>query len=73
MVVEKICECDACGFEQTADEGVWGMTLSLLPDENGVKYPEYDRVFKMFGKTEHKICWCCWLKSLGVKPLGDSQ
>jgi hypothetical protein len=32
-------------------------------------HPESKKVRDTFGKTEFNICFTCWLKSLGVKPI----
>jgi hypothetical protein len=41
-----------------------GMTISV-----GGEHPEIKRLVKTFGKSEFNICYTCWIKSLGVKPV----
>jgi hypothetical protein len=60
-------ECDICGnemYDYNNGAECIGMTIDLTG-----KHSEIDRVKEMFGKTNFAICFCCWLKSLGVKPL----
>lgn len=64
----KMMKCDVCGIEMTEpvseDNGVTveGMEINLKGE-----HKEVDRVRKIFGKTEFRICFVCWLLSLGVK------
>ncbi len=66
----KTTLCDVCGYNMsTNNQTTIGCHVSLQKAVIGTAFPEYDRVVEMFGKAEHKICWCCWLKALGIKPL----
>lgn len=35
------------------------------------KHVEIKRAEETFGKLDFAICICCWLKSLGIKPINE--
>ncbi len=61
-VCDETVEDAGCDLENT--------TMALLIDV-GVDHPQCSRVTEKFGKTNFRICYCCWLMSLGVKPLSE--
>lgn len=57
--------CDVCGINMTDKEcTVIGTNISIQGDHKEIR-----RVKNAFGKTDFKICYVCWLKSLGVKEI----
>lgn len=70
-------KCDICGEDMT-DEDLKGKYATLigleiklkLPKKSGKVHHEICRVLETFGKTEFRICFVCWLKSLGFKEKG---
>ena len=62
-IIEGDDTCDVCGLSMTDDENreFVGISFELS------RHPEAERVLKTFGKQTFKICFVCWLKSLGVK------
>lgn len=62
-------KCDACGEDMTDnDTTLIGLKIEFdMPKKSGKVHHEICRVLDAFGKTEFKICYVCWLKSLGVK------
>jgi len=63
----------------SADRPFIGVLISLLqinPTDEAVftviaptePHPEVARVREMFGDSTFRICFCCWLKAMGVKP-----
>jgi len=65
--------CNVCGVDMTDDSGnsFIGLEIGLkLPKKSGIVHHEICRVLETFGKTEFKICFVCWLKSLGIKEKG---
>ncbi|GAH92696.1 unnamed protein product [marine sediment metagenome] len=69
--------CDVCGVDMADDNqpfsgtSLFGLEIILkLPKKSGKVHHEICRVLETFGKTEFKICFVCWLKSLGVKEKG---
>lgn len=70
-MVDKIC--DVCGINMTDDDGISyiGFELNIkLPKGSGKVHHEVCRVLDTFGKTHFRICYVCWLKSLGIKEKG---
>ena len=65
-----IKKCDVCGdnlYDVTTTSTLIGCEVEL--QDNGVyKHSEYNKVMKMFGKNKFSICFCCYLKALGLKP-----
>lgn len=64
-------ECDICG-NNMYDSNTGTTATSIEVNING-DHCEIQRVKDMFGKTKFTICCCCWLKSLGVKPINEEQ
>jgi hypothetical protein len=62
--------CDVCGFDLRFDGKltISGVQIDLLGAN-----PARKRVEELFGKNQFKICYVCWLKSLGVKPKGHAE
>jgi hypothetical protein len=56
--------CDVCSFDLTDDSGyaTIGKVVQLSSSA-----PEKQRAINMFGKDKFNICYCCYLKSLGIK------
>ena len=55
--------CDVCGINMADKEcTVIGTNVTVQGDHKEIR-----RVEDAFGKTDFKICYVCWLKSLGVK------
>ena len=63
-------KCDSCGFDLTVKTEQGERSEIGLHIEVGSSAIEYAQVVKLFGKSSFDFCNCCWLKSLGVKPLG---
>lgn len=65
--------CDVCGINMT-DKGctVIGMNITIQFDALS-DHKEIQRLENTFGKTNFKICYVCWLKSLGVKELNMEE
>ena len=61
--------CDVCGINMT-DRGCTaiGKDISVQGD-----HKEFQRVENAFGKTDFKICFVCWLKSLGIKENDETK
>jgi len=64
--------CDVCGNNLRDDE----LDSNFIGIEISLKYPaterphkELRRIEKTFGRLKFDICYVCWLKSLGIKPL----
>lgn len=57
--------CDVCGENLNDERGKAnaGIVIQLLGAN-----PARKRVEEIFGKNRFRICYVCWLKSLGVKP-----
>lgn len=68
--MDKI-KCDSCGMELTNDKGQTTIGISISLTDNTNTNLEVRRVKDNFGKLKFNICYCCWLKSLGVKPKND--
>ena len=66
--------CDVCGYDLRDEDGraVSAKDVRLLGAT-----PEKQRVNELFGKTQFRICYVCYLKSLGVKekntPKSDTR
>ena len=65
----KILNCDACG--EDFDSSITGSHLSLKIQESGITHDEAQKVLDMFGKMEFNTCWCCLIKSNGIKPKNE--
>lgn len=71
--------CAVCKDKLANDsESCIGMTLTMILnndniDKNSIVYKEYKKVLDTFGKTEFNICWSCWIKSFGVKPINIKE
>lgn len=64
--------CDACGsnmYDSQHKSALVGFELKF-GDMAEPPHNESRRIMEMFGKNEFKICFPCWIKSLGVKPSG---
>jgi hypothetical protein len=64
-------KCSVCGdslYEENLKETIIGLNIRLILRDK-ILHKEFEKVKDMFGTTEFNICYCCWLKSLGVKPL----
>ena len=63
---KEIEYCDACGIPMTDESGstVMGMSIQLEGD-----HAEIRRVKSHFGKTSFKVCYVCWIRSLGIKEV----
>ena len=61
-------KCDICGSIVQGERSM-GLEISL----SGIATDEAIRVKEMFGKTEFKACFCCWLKSIGFKKLKKEE
>ena len=59
--------CDLCG-DCLTHKGVTDSALGIELDGDH-SHPQRQKVLDMFGKDRFRICYCCWLLSLGVKPL----
>jgi len=62
-------KCDVCEhdmYDTDIDCECVGIAIKLSGEHIDVQ-----RVKDMFGKTDFAICFCCWLKSLGVKPINE--
>lgn len=62
-------KCDMCGndvYDTECSKELIGIHIELSGEHIEVR-----RVKNMFGKTNFAICFCCWLKSLGVKPISE--
>lgn len=69
--------CDVCGDCLTVElpeQPTIGFVKTLIGiiltpyNNNTPEHPEIGKVRKMFGRDRFYVCYCCWLKSLGVKP-----
>lgn len=62
--------CDVCGRDMVDENDCEVVGYSIIIEDLGnylsreVKY-----IKETFGKADFKICYVCWIKSLGVKPL----
>ena len=55
--------CDVCGRDCSS---VTGVLIQLIDNEESVK--EVSEVRELFGKTEFRVCFPCYLISLGIRP-----
>lgn len=62
--------CDVCGenLKDESGKAVAGVVIKLLGAN-----PARNKVEDIFGKNEFRICYVCWLKSLGVKPKRNAE
>ena len=63
------CVCDVCGenmHDPARGNAVMALFIDLVDDQKP-KHKEYAKLKEAFGKTTFKICYKCWVKSLGVK------
>lgn len=66
--------CDSCGHDMTDSDGYTMVGVSLnLRNELSTPFRERDRFIEMFGKDSINICFCCFAKTLGARPLNDSN
>lgn len=65
-------QCDVCGDNLSSGVTVIGIRIEL-PQELTTNLKEVEKVAKKFGRTQFSICYCCWLTSLGVKPLEEKK
>ncbi|MBE3142916.1 MAG: hypothetical protein IMZ61_03215 [Planctomycetes bacterium] len=58
-------KCSVCGFEVKDEPKIFtfGLEISIFGN-----HEEASRTRTVFGDGPFKICYCCWLKALGVKP-----
>ena len=63
-------KCDVCGYDLADDTGygVPAVEVKLLG-----AVPEKQRVEELFGKHQFAICYVCYLKALGVKPIKHAK
>ena len=65
-------ECDACGrqlYDPVSDSTIVALHISVAAPENSVRHFEQQKLIDEFGKSAFNICFYCWVKSLGVKPI----
>ena len=63
-------KCDVCNEELTDVEKnttIIGVLFNISKLDKD--HSETKRIKEIFGKTEFNICYVCWLKSLGIKPI----
>ncbi len=62
--------CDVCGHDLRDENGlaVAAIDVKLLGAA-----PEKERVKEIFAKTKFRICYVCYLKSLGIKTISVGQ
>ena len=67
--------CDVCGRDMVDENDceVVGMSLIVVDNREVMEHPEIARLRDTFGKTSFKICYVCWVKSLGIKPIGGDK
>ncbi len=58
-------KCDACGYNLKDGGGFANAAIAI----SLLGRPEKERVNEVFGKTKFKICYVCYLKSLGIRPF----
>lgn len=61
-------KCDVCGYDCGVVQKEIGVQLKIGPDAT-----EHERVKEMFGQTEFVLCWCCYLKSMGINPQQEQE
>lgn len=63
-------ECDVCGDEMEDEKKVLvqGMEIKITSLDKE-PHPEYQKLIDTFGKSEFHVCFVCWIKALGVKPI----
>ena len=61
-------KCDGCGYDMTGEDGntTIGISFNYIGDTR-----QEIRFREMFGKGIVNICYCCWAKSMGAKPIND--
>ena len=62
-LLNKPKPCDVCGRDCIS---ITGVLIELIDDEE--KNKEIAEVRELFGKTEFRVCFPCYLLSLGIKP-----
>ena len=70
-IQEKEMKCDVCSIDMTTD-GNYSTIGQHINLDGRLANPEVKRVKEMFGKTNFGICFCCLLKSLGMKENGQN-
>lgn len=69
VLEQKEVLCDVCGDNIA---GFIGQQIELSISESVSVPSEYTKVQNTFGKTKFSLCFVCWLKALGIKPInGD--
>jgi hypothetical protein len=65
---EKI-KCSVCSFCLEDNKGLskTAMTITIWD-----YHPEYKRIIELYGNATFHICFCCYLKALGVRPKEKS-
>jgi len=63
--IEEGC-CNVCGDNMTDETG---QNLCGLSMEITIEHKETDKFVKTFGSNKVAICFTCWAKSLGIKPV----
>ena len=64
-------ECAVCSkemYDTGKGHDCIAAEISLIGD-----HIEVQRVKDIFGKTDFAICFCCYLKSLGVNTINEEQ
>lgn len=59
--------CDSCGYSMYHEKengNTIGMSISITEE-----LEEGRNIKKIFGRSKFNICYSCWLKSLGIKPI----
>jgi len=47
-----------------------GLRISIV-GSGEFTHPEYEKVIQRYGSEPFHICYCCWLKALGVKEKNE--
>lgn len=65
--------CSVCGdnmYDSNLDWSFVGLALSLEPeDKDATLHKETKKMMETFGTLKIEICFTCWMKGMGVKPL----
>ena len=70
VLKQKEVLCDVCGDNIT---GFIGLQIELNLSELVSAHSEHTKVQNTFGKTKFSLCFVCWLKALGVKPINGDK
>lgn len=68
--MSNLIECDVCGRDLTLKSGgtLIGIEIEVSCLEE-VAYASYTKAMKPYElDKKYRICFPCWLKSLGIKP-----